>query len=83
MRSRQFADEEKVYKVKGVVVAVGAKAYVVADETGALLVYGADHGRTLMEMVKLEGKASHYKGFSTNTLQLATESVEVLSAGNT
>ena len=77
------ADEEKVYKVKGVVVAVGAKAYVVADETGALLVYGADHGRTLMEMVKLEGKASHYKGFSTNTLQLATESVEVLSAGNT
>lgn len=71
------------YAVEGIVVAVGAKAYVVADSTGSLLVYGAEHGRTLMEKVTVEGSVSRYNGYTTNALQMAATTTTVVSTDNT
>lgn len=71
------------YTVEGIVVAVAAKAYVIADQTGSLLVYGAEHGRTLMEKVTIEGTVSRYKGYNTNSLQMAATTTTVVSTDNT
>jgi hypothetical protein len=70
------------YVVEGVVVAAEAQAYIVADATGNLMVYGKEHGRKVMEKVRVTGKASHYQGYKTNTLQFATSAVDVLSGRN-
>ncbi|MBQ1200910.1 MAG: hypothetical protein IIX59_02935, partial [Alistipes sp.] len=71
------------YTVEGIVVAVAAKAYIIADQTGSLLVYGAEHGRTLMEKVTIEGTVSRYKGYNTNSLQMAATTTTVVSTDNT
>lgn len=71
------------YTVEGIVVAVAAKAYVIADQTGSLLVYGTEHGRTLMEKVTIEGTVSRYKGYNTNSLQMAATTTTVVSTDNT
>ena len=67
---------DAVYTVEGVVVAAGAKAYVIADKTGNLLVYGKDHGRSVLEKVRLTGTASRYNDYETNTLQLTATATE-------
>jgi hypothetical protein len=72
------ASADATYTVEGVVVAVGSQAYVIADATGNVMVYGSGHGRKVMEKVRVSGKASHYSGYNTNTLQLAASSVDVL-----
>ena len=58
------------YKVRGTVVAVGDDAYILADETAPILVYGSNHGRTLMEVVKAEGSVYRYNGYNTNVRSL-------------
>ena len=69
------------YKVQGTVLAVGDDAYILADETAPILVYGSNHGRTLMEVVKAEGSVYRYNGYNTNVFQMETTSVEVVSTG--
>jgi hypothetical protein len=70
------------YTVEGIVVAAGAKAYVIADETGNLLVYKSNHGFKAMDKVRVSGVASRYKGFNTNTMQLTPTNADILSAKN-
>lgn len=71
------ASEETIYNVEGVVVAASAKAYVIADATGNLLVYGSDHGLSVLQKVRLTGTAAHYKGYPTNSLQLTATETKV------
>lgn len=79
-----IASETAVYNVEGTVVASGSSAYIIADATGNLIVYGKDHNRTVGEKVKVSGTAAHYNGYNTNTVQLtAADEVEVVSTGNT
>ena len=66
------------YSLKGTVVTVGPDAYILADDTGAILVYGGNHGRTSMEVIKVKGTVSRYKGFDTNVFQVATSAVVLL-----
>ena len=75
-------EKDNTYTVVGTVVAVGTKAYILADETGAIMVYGSGHGRSLMEKVIVTGTASRYQGYNTNGLQIAASSTEVLSENN-
>lgn len=76
------ASETTVYNVEGTVVASGSSAYIIADATGNLIVYGKEHGRTVGEKVKVSGTAAHYSGYKTNTVQLTPTEVEVVSTGN-
>lgn len=66
------------YSLKGTVVTVGPDAYILADDTGAILVYGGNHGRTSMEVIKVKGTVSRYKGYDTNVFQVATSAVVLL-----
>ena len=69
--------------VEGTVVASGDDgAYILADQTGAILVYMKNHGRVVGEKVYLEGTVSRYKGYNTNALQFAPSYVELKSDGN-
>lgn len=77
------ASTEATYTVEGVVVAAEESAYILADATGNLMVYGKNHGRKVMEKVRLTGTASHYDGYNTNTLQLSTSVVDVLLVKST
>ena len=67
------------------VVAVGAEAYVIADETGSMLVYHKDNGRAVGEKININGQVTVYsngKG-SVGTPQFANTSVvEVVSTDN-
>ena len=67
------------------VVAVGAEAYVIADETGSMLVYHKDSDRAVGEKININGQVTVYsngKG-SVGTPQFANTSVvEVVSTGN-
>ncbi|MBQ2702653.1 MAG: BACON domain-containing protein, partial [Alistipes sp.] len=67
------------------VVAVGAEAYVIADETGSMIVYHKDNGRAVGEKININGQVTVYsngKG-SVGTPQFANTSVvEVVSTGN-
>lgn len=67
------------------VVAVGAEAYVIADETGSMLVYHKDSDRAVGEKININGQVTVYsngKG-SIGTPQFANTSVvEVVSTGN-
>jgi len=78
---KDVAAGETTYTVAGVVVAVGQAAYVMADATGNLLVHGYNHGRKVMEKVRVTGTASHYSGYSTNTLQLVSSSTDLIAVG--
>ena len=75
--------QNNTYLIQGTVVAVGNEAYVVADDTGAILVYGSNHGRTLMEVIKAEGSVKRHQGYDANVFQMSTTSVTVLSTGAT
>ena len=75
--------QNNTYLIQGTVVAVGNEAYVVADDTGAILVYGSNHGRTLMEVIKAKGSVNRYQGYDNNVFQMSTTSVTVLSTGAT
>lgn len=67
------------------VVAVGAEAYVIADETGSMLVYHKDSDRAVGEKININGQVTVYsngKG-SIGTPQFANTSVvEVVSTDN-
>ncbi|MBQ3259868.1 MAG: BACON domain-containing protein [Alistipes sp.] len=68
------------------VVATGTQAYIIADESGAMMVYGTNHGRTVGEKINISGEVTVYadasKG-SFGTPQFGTDAVvEVVSTGN-
>ena len=68
------------------VVATGSQAYIIADESGAMMVYGTNHGRTVGEKINISGEVTVYadaaKG-SFGTPQFGTDAVvEVVSTGN-
>lgn len=68
------------------VVATGSQAYMIADESGAMMVYGTNHGRTVGEKINISGEVTVYtdasKG-SFGTPQFGTDAVvEVVSTGN-
>ena len=71
--------KDGTYLVQGTVVACGNEAYVLADDSGAIVVYGSNHGRSLMEVVKVEGAVSRHQGYDTNALQIKATSTSVLS----
>lgn len=79
---KDIAVGDTQYTVEGVVVAAGSKAYVIADETGNLLVYKSNHGFKAMDKVRVVGKASRYNGYNTNTMQLSPVSADLLSSKN-
>lgn len=70
-----------IYSVQGTVVAVGSNAYILADNTGAILVYQSGHGRSLKEVVKIDGNAYRYRGYKENVMQLVPSSTQLVSTG--
>ena len=74
------------FSFKGVtVVATGSKAYVIADESGAMVVYHSDHGRTVGEKINISGQVTIYTSTSGSayTPQFSSSAiVEVVSTGN-
>jgi len=74
------------YKAEGTVVACGKQAYIIADNTGAMMVYHYDSGRTVGEKISISGAVTVYaneSGTSKGTPQFsASAEVEVLSTGN-
>ena len=66
------------------VVATGSQAYIIADESGAMMVYGTNHGRTVGEKINISGNVTVYtSGSSFGTPQFGTDAVvEVVSTGN-
>ena len=71
------------YSIQGTVVACAGEAYVLADDTGAIVVYGSNHGRSLMEVVKAQGSVTRHQGYDTNAFQMTTTSVTPISTGAT
>ena len=67
------------------VVATGSEAYMIADESGAMVVYHSDHGRTVGEKINISGQVTIFtndKG-SFGTPQFSSDAVvEVVSTGN-
>lgn len=76
-------DADKIYQVKGMVVAVGTSAYFISDGTAALMVYGNNHKRSIGDYVVINGKVSRYSNYNTNALQIVATKTEVASTGNT
>lgn len=74
------------YKAEGTVVACGKQAYIIADNTGAMMVYHYDSGRTVGEKISISGAVTVYaneSGTSKGTPQFSDNAtVEVLSTGN-
>lgn len=74
------------YELENVlVVATGSQAYVIADETGAMLVYKSNHGRTVGEKINISGKVTVYisNSGSVGTPQFGSDAtVEVVSTDN-
>ena len=67
------------------VVATGSQAYVIADESGAMIVYNASHGRTVGEMINISGQVTVYTSTtgSVYTPQFSSDAVvEVVSTDN-
>ena len=67
------------------VVATGTQAYVIADESGAILVYNSDHGRTVGEKINISGQVTVYTSTSGSVYspQFGTDAVvEVVSTDN-
>ena len=77
---------EGTYKTEGTVVARGRQAYIIADNTGAMMVYHYDSGRTVGEKISISGAVTVYanaSGTSKGTPQFSDNAtVEVLSTGN-
>lgn len=69
-----------IYTVEGIVTATQEKAYILADQTGAVLVYGTGHNRTIGDKIRLTASSAPYHGL----IQLNTSDaiVELLSTGN-
>lgn len=69
------------YKTEGTVVARGKMAYIIADNTGAIMVYHKDNERTVGEKISISGEVTIYNAQSTPQFSASAE-VEVLSTGN-
>ena len=74
------------YTATGTVVAIGTQAYIIADNTGAMMVYHTNHGRTIGENITISGDVTIYQktdGTSWGTPQFSnTATVVVNSTGN-
>ncbi len=74
--------EAGTYEVKNAtVVAVGATAYAIADNTGAMLVYHKDNTRKVGEKINISGAVTIYNATSTPQFSEAA-AVTVVSEGN-
>lgn len=69
------------YKTEGTVVARGKMAYIIADNTGAMMVYHKDNERTVGEKISISGEVTLNNAQSTPQFSASAE-VEVLSTGN-
>ena len=69
------------YKTEGTVVARGKMAYIIADNTGAIMVYHKDNERSVGEKISISGEVTIYNAQSTPQFSASAE-VEVLSTGN-
>ena len=72
---------EGTYKTEGTVVARGKQAYIIADNTGAMMVYHKDNERSVGEKISISGEVTLYNAQSTPQFSASAE-VEVLSTGN-
>ena len=72
---------EGTYKTEGTVVARGKMAYIIADNTGAMMVYHKDNERTVGEKISISGEVTIYNAQSTPQFS-ASATVEVLSSDN-
>ena len=72
---------EGTYKTEGTVVARGKMAYIIADNTGAMMVYHKDNERSVGEKISISGEVTLYNAQSTPQFSASAE-VEVLSTGN-
>ena len=74
------------YTAEGTVVACGSQAYIIADNTGAMMVYHKDNERTVGEKISISGAVELYSnanGSSKSTPQFTnTATVKVLSTDN-
>ena len=69
------------YTAEGTVVARGSQAYIIADNTGAMMVYHKDNERTVGEKISISGEVTLYNAQSTPQFSASAE-VEVLSKDN-
>ena len=69
------------YTAEGTVVARGSQAYIIADNTGAMMVYHKDNERTVGEKISISGEVTIYNAQSTPQFS-ASATVEVLSSDN-
>ena len=69
------------YTAEGTVVARGSQAYIIADNTGAMMVYHKDNERTVGEKISISGAVTIYNEQSTPQFS-ASATVDVLSTGN-
>lgn len=69
------------YKTEGTVVARGKQAYIIADNTGAMMVYHNGDERSVGEKISISGEVTLYNAQSTPQFSASAE-VEVLSTGN-
>ncbi len=72
---------EGTYKTEGTVVARGKMAYIIADNTGAIMVYHKDNERSVGEKISISGEVTLYDAQSTPQFSDSAV-VEVLSTGN-
>ena len=72
---------EGTYKTEGTVVARGKMAYIIADNTGAMMVYHNGNERSVGEKISISGEVTLYNAQSTPQFSASAE-VEVLSTGN-
>ena len=72
---------EGTYKTEGTVVARGRQAYIIADNTGAIMVYHKDNERSVGEKISISGEVTLYNAQSTPQFSDSAV-VEVLSTGN-
>lgn len=69
------------YKTTGTVVARSKLAYIIADETGAMMVYHNNNERTVGDKITIEGDVTIYDATSTPQFSNAA-TVTVVSTGN-
>ena len=69
------------YKTEGTVVARGKMAYIIADNTGAMMVYHNGNERSVGEKISISGEVTLYNAQSTPQFSDSAV-VEVLSTGN-
>ena len=73
------------YAVTGTVVAVGTQAYIIADNTGAMMVYHYNNGRTVGENITISGEVTIYHkadGTSWGTPQFSNAATVVVNSTN-